>query len=107
VICHLAHMCKDATITTRVTIVEEKVEEKKIITFDNEEPKQAPIDEQSIMLCNVIVRATHDLHVNQHKSRSEIQTFLKNDCQQLATPELVQKVNKIIERKLIISVYLV
>jgi hypothetical protein len=65
------------------------------------------VDQQSKMLCNVIVRATHDLHVNQHKSRSEIQTFLKNDCQQLATPELVQKVNKIIERKLIISVYLV
>ena len=87
-------MCKDATIITRVIIDDKKPEDKKIITFDNEEPKRAPLDEQSIMLCNVIVRATHDLHVNQQKTRNEIQTFLKNDCRQLATSELVQKVKR-------------
>jgi len=85
-------MCKDATVTTRVTIDDHKSEEKKIITFDNDESKQTPIDEESKMLCNVIVRATHDLHVNQHKNRDEIQSFLKNDCQKLSTTQLVQKV---------------
>ena len=44
------------------------------------------------MLCNVIVSATHELHVNQHKSQNEIQVFLKNDCQKLSTKQLVQKV---------------
>jgi hypothetical protein len=40
----------------------------------------------------VIVRATHDLHVNQHKTQNQIQTFLKDDCQKLGTKELAHKV---------------
>lgn len=57
----------------------------------NENVEKTRIDDQSKMLCNVIVRATHELH-NQQKTRKEIQTFLKNDCQQLATTQLVEKV---------------
>ena len=87
-------MCKEATVTTRVKIDDHKSEEKKIITFDDDESKPIPLDEQSKMLCNVIVRATHDLHANQHKNRDEIQSFLKNDCQKLSTPELVRKVKQ-------------
>jgi hypothetical protein len=84
-------MCKEATITTRVKIDDNKSsEEKKIITFDNDQAKE--IDEESKMLCNVIVRATHDLHVNQHKTQNQIQTFLKDDCQKLGTKELAHKV---------------
>ncbi|CAF1001411.1 unnamed protein product [Adineta ricciae] len=98
VICHLSHMCKEATLTTRVTIDAESEEEKKIITFEDEEPKTVPIDEQSKMLCNVLVRATHELHVNQHKNRDEIQSFLKDDCQKLSTPELVQKCENLVEK---------
>lgn len=103
VICNLSHMCKEATLTTRVTIDAEEEEEKKIITFEDEEPKVVPIDEQSKMLCNVLVRATHELHVNQQKNRDEIQSFLKNDCQKLSTPELVQKVRDIIEFDVILQ----
>jgi hypothetical protein len=47
------------------------------------------------MLCNVLVRATYELHANQKKNRNEIQDFLKNDCQTLTTTELVQKVKMI------------
>jgi hypothetical protein len=65
-------MCQDATIITR----------------------EKSNDEQSKMLCNVIVRATHELHVTQQKNQNEIETFLKNDCQQLSTSELKQKVGE-------------
>jgi hypothetical protein len=81
-------MCKEATIITRVDIDNKKLEVEKII----DESKPIPIDEQSKMLCNVIVRATHELHVKQQKSKSEIEIFLKNDCQQLKTSQLVEKV---------------
>ena len=50
-------------------------------------------NDQSKMLCNVIVRATHELHAHQQKKKTEIEQFLKNDCQQLETTELAQKVN--------------
>ena len=63
-------MCKDATIIPRVK----------------------PSEDQSKILCNVIVRATHELHVNQGKNEDEVETFLKNDCQQLPTANLQQKV---------------
>ena len=49
-------------------------------------------NDQSKMLCNVLVRATHELHVNQRKEKTEIETFLKNDCRKLQTVELVEKV---------------
>ncbi|UJR26418.1 hypothetical protein I4U23_007750 [Adineta vaga] len=98
VICHLSHMCKEATVTTRVTIDAEQPEEKKIITFDKDEPKSVPIDEQSKMLCNVLVRATYELHNNQHKNRDDIQSFLKDDCQKLSTTELVEKCENLVEK---------
>lgn len=77
----------------RVTIDEKKEEEKDIVPISKDEPESLPVDEQSKMLCNVIVRATHELHVNQHKSRNEIQIFLRNDCQQLSTKQLIDKVS--------------
>ncbi|CAF4398971.1 unnamed protein product, partial [Adineta steineri] len=98
VICHLSHMCDEATVITRVKIDNEKSTEKKIITLEKDEPQQIPVDEQSKMLCNVIVSATHDLHANQHKNREEIQTFLKDDCQTLSTAELIQKCEKLVEK---------
>lgn len=55
-------------------------------------PREKVTEEQSKMLCNVIVRATHELHVNQHKNQDEIESFLKDDCQQLSTFDLRQKV---------------
>jgi len=82
-------MCKEATIITRVDIDNKKPEEEEEITVD-----KTPIDEESKMLCNVIVQATHELHFNQHKTRDDIQTFLKDDCQKLATTELAEKVRK-------------
>jgi hypothetical protein len=45
------------------------------------------------MLCNVIVRATHDLHVYQSKSANEITTYLNTDCKNLATEELIEQVS--------------
>ena len=91
-ICQLTQMCKEATIKTRAETHDSKAEESKDIITYEDEPKQSPIDEQSKMLCHVIVRATYELHANRHKDRTEVQLFLKNDCQQLATTELVQKV---------------
>ena len=55
---------------------------------------QMHTDVESQMLCNAIVRATKDLHINQEKSRSEIRTYLKNDCQHLTTSQLVLKVKE-------------
>ena len=49
-------------------------------------------DEQSKMLCNVIVHATYELHINQDKKQNEIEIFLKNDCQKLSNFELKEKV---------------
>lgn len=72
-------MCKEATVVTRVEIEEQPT-------------RQIPLDEQSKMLCNVLVRATYELQVNQKKSRDEIQDFLKDDCEKLSTNQLVEKV---------------
>jgi hypothetical protein len=80
-------MCTDATIVTRTKDNNKQPEDKGIKT----------VDEQSKMLCNVIVRATHDLYVKHEKSQNEIETFLKNDCLQLSTMELTKKVEKIIK----------
>ncbi|CAF3582670.1 unnamed protein product [Rotaria socialis] len=98
VICHLVHMCKEATVITRVELEDKRTEEKSIINVDHDKlSERLPIDQQSKMLCNVIVRATHELHVKQHKTRDEIQAFLKDDCQKLSTNELVQKCENIVE----------
>ena len=67
----------------------------------NAKAETTPVDQQSKILCNVVVRATHELHANQRKSRNEIQIFLKKDCQKLSTPQLAQKVkNKRFRRKI-------
>ncbi len=65
-------MCKEATIV----------------------PREKVTEEQSKMLCNAIVRTTHDLHVNQQQNLEQIESFLKNDCQQLSTTDLRQKVGE-------------
>lgn len=91
-ICHLVHMCKDATIVTRV-LAEDTATTAPAVNTDQLEL----VDEQSKMLCNVIVRATYELHVNENKNRMEIRDFLEKDCQKLSTPELVGKVNIIFE----------
>ena len=75
-------MCKDATIITRVKNVEKPPEETKIQINNG----------QSKILCNVIVRATHDLYIKQDKNQNEIQIFLKNDCGQLSNSELSEQV---------------
>lgn len=49
-------------------------------------------DEESKMLCNVLVRATQELHNKQQQTRDEIQVYLKNDCQTLKAAELAEKV---------------
>ncbi|CAF0969540.1 unnamed protein product [Rotaria sordida] len=85
IICHLGQMCKDATIIKRINI-------------DDEEIKPVSFNEQSKILCNVIVHATHDLYANQHKSPSDIQTFLKHDCQKLSTSELTKKCEDLVDR---------
>jgi len=55
-------------------------------------PREKSTDEQSKMLCNVIVRATYELHINQDKEQNEIEIFLKKDCQKLSSSELQEKV---------------
>lgn len=59
----------------------------------NELDEKTNDNDQSKMLCNVIVRATEELYVNQQKSRIETEIFLKNDCEKLQTPQLIEKVN--------------
>jgi hypothetical protein len=48
------------------------------------------------MLCNAIVRATHDLHVAQGKSANEITTYLDTDCNNLESEELIEQVSSFI-----------
>ena len=55
--------------------------------------EKAIVDEESTMLCHVLVRATHELHSNQKKERNEILTYLENDCKKLSDSKLVQKVS--------------
>ncbi len=55
-------------------------------------PREKSTDEQSKMLCNVIVRATYELHINQDKEQNEIEIFLKKDCQKLSSSVLQEKV---------------
>ena len=46
------------------------------------------------MVCNIIVRAMHDLYVAQGKSVEEIVTYLDTDCQNLDNEETVGKVSE-------------
>ena len=59
---------------------------------DKSEDSSEFIDNKEQMLCNVIVRATHDLHVYQSKSADEIITYLDMDCKNLGTEELIEQV---------------
>ncbi|CAF1319414.1 unnamed protein product [Adineta ricciae] len=88
IICHLGEMCKDATIVVRNQIAEPQSEEKDI----------SSVDEQSHMLCNILVRATYELHVNQKKGTEEIKVFLKTDCQHLLTMELIEKCQNLVDQ---------
>lgn len=72
----MGQLCKDATIVTR------------------EKSTEISDDEQSKILCNVIVRAIHDLYVVREKEKNEIEIFIKNDCQKLSNAHLIQKVKK-------------
>lgn len=73
-----------------------EVEEKpKVIEYV---AKHMPIDEQSQMLCQVLVQATSELHFNQQKSRNEIQEFLKTDCQKLDSEELINKCQQLVDK---------
>lgn len=69
-------MCKDATIIPR------------------SKPVEISSEDQSKILCDVIVRATHDLHLIQKKNQNEIEVFLKKDCRKLTNLHLVEKVKK-------------
>lgn len=64
----------------------------------NEVTESSNDNEQSKMLCNVIVRATEELHTNQQKSQSDTEIFLKNDCQKLQTPQLVKKCQDMVDK---------
>jgi hypothetical protein len=60
---------------------------------DKSKDSSGSIDDQEQMLCNIIVRATHDLHVYQSKSADEITTYLNTDCENLGNEELVEQVS--------------
>jgi len=55
-------------------------------------------DDDSKMLCNVLVRATQELHEKRQKSRDEIQDFLKNDCRTLKSTQLAAKCEDLVDR---------
>ncbi|CAF1264556.1 unnamed protein product [Adineta steineri] len=48
------------------------------------------------MLCNVIVRATNDLHVYQKKSADEITMYLNEDCENIGNVQLVEQCHEMI-----------
>jgi hypothetical protein len=60
---------------------------------DKSEDSSESVDDKEQMLCNVIVRATYDLHLYQSKSADEITTYLNTDCQNLETEELIEQVS--------------
>ncbi|UJR22649.1 hypothetical protein I4U23_025689 [Adineta vaga] len=93
-ICHLGEMCKDATIVVRTPIDEHQSKEKEISIIDT-----VTVDEQTQMLCNIIVRATYELHMNQQKNGNEIQVFLRNDCQHLSSSELIRKCENLVDQR--------
>jgi len=60
---------------------------------DTSEESSESVEDKEQMLCNVIVRATHDLHVYQSKSADQITTYLKTDCENIGNKELVEQVS--------------
>ncbi len=60
---------------------------------DKSDESSKSMDDQERMLCNVIARATHDLHVYQSKSADEITTYLDTDCENLENEELIEQVS--------------
>ncbi|CAF3652448.1 unnamed protein product [Adineta steineri] len=111
IICHLGEMCNEATIVVRVTPDENQLKEVAGGQVENQlkdvaggqvekQLKEAVVsDEKSRMLCNIIVRATYDLHTNQQKTQHEIHTFLKDDCQKLSSSELIQKCEDLVDQR--------
>ena len=91
-------MCQHVRIIPQPTVDENRSKESLVLYGTNTE--QESFDEQYKILCNVIVRATHDLHINQQKSQNEIETFLKNDCRQLSSFELMLKVEETNSRQI-------
>ncbi|CAF0857235.1 unnamed protein product, partial [Didymodactylos carnosus] len=96
VICHLVHMCKDSTIVTRTEIKEQL----KVAVIVNDEDSiqeiKSSLDEETKMLCPVLVRATADLF-NEGKQQKEIQMLNRDDCKKLQNIELVQKCVKLVD----------
>jgi len=78
-------MCQDGEVEEKPKVIEYVAQ-------------HMPIDEQSKMLCQVLVQATSELHFNQQKSRNEIQEFLKTDCQKLDSEELIHKCQQLVDK---------
>lgn len=69
-----------------------------VCTNENSQTEFENTDDESKMLCNVLVRATQELHEKQQKTRDEIQVFLKNDCQTLKSTQLAAKCGDLVEK---------
>ena len=86
-------MCKDATIKVKAATVEIHDVAKPMVDHqENDEVTNVPFDEESKMLCHVIVRATDELYTKQNRERVEVVKFLAADCQNLPNSQLVEKV---------------
>jgi hypothetical protein len=64
--------------------------------YDKSEDSSEFIDDKEQMICNVIVRATHDLHVLQGKSADEIMNYLDTDCKNLENEELIEQCREMV-----------
>jgi hypothetical protein len=60
---------------------------------DKSDDSSEAIKDKERMLCNVIVRATHDLRAYQSKSADEIINYLEADCNNLENEELIEQVS--------------
>lgn len=90
-ICHLGEMCKDAAIVVR--------SEAEVLLPDRIDNAATAAAERTRMLCTTVVRATYELYANQERSESEIQLFLRNDCQELQSAELIYEVGEGCQRE--------
>ncbi|CAF1425323.1 unnamed protein product [Adineta ricciae] len=54
------------------------------------------LNDKERMICNVIVRAVHDLHVYQKKSVQEINVYLDADCKKLVDEDLVDQCHEMV-----------
>ncbi|UJR19941.1 hypothetical protein I4U23_023073 [Adineta vaga] len=67
-------------------------------SFDSSEEgiDDGSINDKERMLCNVIVRATYDLHIYQKKSANEISIYLDGDCKKLADEKLIEQCHEMV-----------